>query len=119
MKHEITLSTEVSWCLKHLASGGRIESHRTYPHPHHFTLVRPANAARKEKAEKRYAQDLADITIDTLVRRRLVTATPQDQHADVIVYRITPDGEAAASRGGVIVYDDEATDWVEATQSAA
>jgi len=113
MKHEITLSTEVAWCLRHLANGARIESHRTYPHPHHFALTRPPNAARKETTEKRYARELADITIDTLVRRRLVTATPQDQHADVIVYRVTSEGEVAASRGGVLVFDDEATDWVE------
>ena len=118
MKHEIQLSTEVSWCLSHLAKGARIESRRTFPHPHHFALIRPPNAKRKETTEKQYAKELADITIDTLVRRRLVTATPKDALADVIVYRIAPDGEAAASRGGVIVYDDEATDWVDVSHAA-
>lgn len=85
--------------LKHLASGGRIEARRYYPHPFKYWLMKPNGF--------RYATTLTIDVVAFLLKYKLI-ATVADIKADPdrFDYVVTDAGRASAA-SGTVSFDDE------------
>ena len=74
--------------------GATIKAHRTFPHPHHFLVKKPAQETGNTETNANIISDL--------LMNRFIEVTKHDERFDNIEYAITEKGQRSAALGGEI-----------------
>jgi hypothetical protein len=105
-RDQIHLSAESWSTLRQMADGSSLTARRVFPQPHTFHLT------KLEGGE--YAKAIAPLTIDELLRRRLLDVTRVNGGTDRLIYHLTQRGADAAARGSLFEEDSQLPAFEEA-----